>query len=288
MEEAPKPEKRKRKKSLQVFQVLTRVDLAEKNRQQYVLNNDTNEFCVIKGKCSHCGSTEEEEAAAATVVAPESTPVTTHSWLSERDLEEIIAIRDKEPSHHRRADIEKKEVTTRKVRNKVSMLDSLRVYNTTHETCAKILEAAKAQDKVSVNMNAFLIMDEGDTLTPYNADKGGCLYESVHNKHEWAFITKEELFHDMFQHQESFKQLIHIFYFLEERSPPLEFVIYKRKIELVDGILVDTLDFWGHLEHLFVPTRDGYYYAIIACLNFSLANTPSVKETTKTTTHEWV
>jgi len=64
---------------------------------------------------------------------------------------------------------------------------------------------------------------------------------------------------------------LYIFHYLDR--PPsdkrwgskLPFVIYKRPIELVDGKLIDTLDFWDKLEYIFEPNVHGFYYAIIVC-----------------------
>lgn len=311
--------RKKSKKSLRAFEVLTRVELDNSSKKKktrphkhFTVDDATNEVYVLSQKCNQCGSVEstsesdQPKNASASVSATASCTVSSssssnnilsatalpsgNSWLSEQDLDEIVNSHgtEREKNTQRRHMYEREEIKTRTVKNKLRMLESLRVYNTTQVHCEKLINAALQSGKVSVNVNAFIILEEDDLLIPYTKERGGCEYELVRNKHELEPITKKRLFDDMIRHQEAFKQLLHVFHFLENQfSPtrPLEYIIYKRKIELMDSLLLDGLDFWDKLERLFIPIQEGYYYAIVVCLGFSLS-TVSATETIKTKTRK--
>lgn len=296
---------KKKKKSIRVFEVMTRVELDDKTRQQYALNNATNEFYVLKRQCAQCSSVEEDDGAVCTTAttstvsgseAEEKTRssrvVKEHNWLSESDYDEIIKRRDQEVSHQRRLMLEKEEVSTRRLKKKLSTLNGMRIHTTTHQVCGALIAEAIQAGKIYINVNCFLIMNDG-TLIPYNPGSGtnGCHYELLHNKHRPKFVTEEQLFNQMLRHEEAFKQLLHIFHYLKASEPPLEYSIYKRKIELLDGALLDRLTFWDRLERLFEETKEGYYYAILVRLGFTLntavASVVSVDSVKKSATN-WV
>ena len=293
--------RKRTKKSLHAFEVLTRVELEkskDKNKKKhpakhYAIDNDTNQVYVLSQKCVQCGGIESCESEKSSVSTSTSntlkeTALPDDSWLSENDLDEIVNAhgKDREKNTQRRHMYEREEIKTRKVKNKLRMLGSLRMYNTTQIHCEKLITAALRAGKLSVNVNAFIITKDDDRLIPYTKERGGCEYELVRNKHELEHINKERLFDTMLRHQDTFKELLYVFHFLENQfsaTQPLEYIIYKRKIELIDSLLIDDLDFWDKLERLFIPITEGYYYAVVAILGFSLT-TVNATETMKTKT----
>lgn len=289
----PPPKKTmKRKKSLTQFVVMSKVEMggaaANKTKQQYARDENTQEFYLLAHKCSVCGSQESvgessEGGGGGGVVNTTATTSTTASsgdvgelerkmsndWLSEKDVDEIDKIREGE-GHHNRATRQKEEVAHSRLKNKLSMLSALRIQSTTREECDRRIVAATERGDVSVNLNAFLITSDG-VLRPFNAEHGGCRYEMVRNKHRDELIKLGRLHVDMLAHQEAFKQLFHLFLYLQKQSPPIDYLIYKRPIELLDGKVIDTLDVWDRLVNLFEPKQTGYYYAIMGCIGFCLS-----------------
>jgi len=294
----PPPKKgMKRKKSLTQFVVMSKVEMGgngtnnNKAKQQYARDENTQEFYLLTHKCSVCGSQESVGESSeggggggGGVINTTATTTTTSSvetsdveslerkirndWLSEKDENEIDKIREGE-GHHNRIVRRKEEVTSSRHRKKLGLLGDLKIQATTREECDRRIAAAVEKGDVSVNLNAFLITSDG-VLRPFNAQHGGCLYERVRNKHRDELIDIGRLHVDMLAHQEAFKQLFHLFLYLAKQSPPIDYLIYKRPIELLDGKLIDTLDVWDRLENLFDPKLTGYYYAIIGCVGFYL------------------
>lgn len=271
----------KRKKSLTQFVVMSKVEVggggSSKAPQQYARDENTQEFYLLARKCSVCGSHEAGDApvnTTATTSTVSSSDVASlekkmsNGWLSEKDIDTIDKIREGE-GHHNRITRQKTEVTMSRQQNKLSMLGALRIQSTTRDECDRRIAAAIDRGDVSVNLNAFLITSDG-VLRPFNAEHGGCLYERTRNKHKDELIKLGRLHVDMLAHQEAFKQLFHLFLYLEKHSPPIDYLIYKRPIELLDGKLFETLDMWDRLENLFEPKLTGYYYAIMGCIGFCL------------------
>lgn len=303
------PGRRRKKKPLKQFVMLSKIELDEKTREHYAQDDETNEFYMITRKCRQCsaplgeidGSTsttstssmdhqqqqrtklanktslEQEGQTTASILEESKTSLSTieeclnGKWLSEKDYEEITVIAHAEQSHQRRHMIEAEEVKNRRLHNKISALDAIKLQAVTRAECDKRIKAAMEEEKASVNINAFLILQDG-SLRPYNQHQRGHLYELIHNKHQPQLLTRQHLFMDMIQHPYAFKQLLYIFHYLERLSPRPVYLIYKRPIELLDLRPIDTLDFWDRLEHLFDSKKTGYYYAIIVCLALSINN----------------
>lgn len=274
--------KMKRKKSLNQFVVMTKVGMDNTRAKETYARDETNkEFYLLTRKCSVCGSQESESEGAGVTTSTTTTTTTTTSdvstlerkvsgrWLTDQDVSEIEKVREGE-GHHNRLQRQKDEVTQYRQRNKLNMVAALRVQTVTRDECDRRIAAAIEKNAVSVNLNAFLIMNDG-TLRPYNAEHGGCLYEHIRNaKHKDELIKLGRLHIDMLHHQEAFKQLFHIFLYLDRHVPRIDYIIYKRPIEFIGKQLSERLDFWDRLEHLFEAKTAGHYYAIIACIGFDL------------------
>lgn len=302
------PEEKQRKimrpekaKKINTFVVVTETNLHNKLSRGYEFNRETKEYCKFKEKCkscdSHTSSSANEKKEKTNTTSTTSTSSTTairpgaasnssneqskgdahfdEDWLSEKDNEMLGKLAFEETGHQRRVMRQREETLKRQQSNKVNMLSALRIQNTTRNSLDQLLQAALDKDLTSVNVNAFMIMDDG-TFVPYIVSKEcvGCnsLYEMCANKHIPIHIDRRQLFLDMMHHQEHFKELLHVFRYLD--SPPedrpwskvkLPYLVYKRKIELLDGHLLDNLDFWQRVENLFEPNVEGFYYAIIVC-----------------------
>lgn len=266
--------KMKRKKSLNQFVVMTKVGMDTKRAKETYARDETNkEFYLLTRKCSVCGSQESESegGGGTTTISDVSTleRKVSDRWLTEQDVAEIDRIREGE-GHHNRLQRQKEEVARYRQKNKLHMVNALRIQTVTRDECDRRIAAASEKGAVSVNLNAFLIMSDG-TLRPYNAEHGGCLYEHIRNpRHKDELVKLGRLHIDMLHHQEAFKQLFHIFLYLDRHNPRIDYIIYKRPIEFIGKQLSDRLDFWDRLEHLFEPKTTGHYYAIIACIGFDL------------------
>lgn len=273
--------KMRRKKSLNQFVVMTKVGMDNtRAKETYARDEINKEFYLLTRKCSVCGSQESESEGGGTSDSTTTTPTTTSDvsalekkvndqWLTEQDVAQIDTIREGE-GHYNRLQRQKQEVVSRRQRNKLNMVNALRIQTVTRDECDRRIAAATEKGEVSVNLNAFLIMSDG-TLRPYNAEHGGCLYEHVRNpKHKDELVKLGRLHIDMLHHQEAFKQLFHIFLYLDRHLPRIDYIIYKRPIEFIGKQLSERLDFWDRIEHLFEPKTTGHYYAIIACIGFDL------------------
>ncbi len=203
-------------------------------------------------------------------------------WLSEKDTEILASIPNTSESHHRWTTRQKEETLARQESNKMRMLEGLRVQNTTRLFIEERITDALNREQLFANINAFIIAsDDGsmevyDTSSPRALSCGVKHYELVRNKHKHTLIDQRNLFIDMIHHTESIKQLRHIFQYIENLPPSsslynkewgtsLPYIIYKRFIEIVDGVPIDALDFWDRVEFIFKPKKTGFYYAIIVC-----------------------
>ena len=282
-----KPGKKKKTK-LHNFVVVTETNLPTKTSRQSAYNEEKKEFYVVKSKCKKCDiekppndvSTTNTSSTCSTTNASSGSeseqqqPFPFNSeWLNEQDRERLDAITFEEEGHQRRLMRKTAETQCRQQKNKLDLLKGLRLYNIMRIAVEKRIEDALDKDLPSVNLDAFVILEDG-TFLPYNAEYGGCPYEFVKNKFApLGHLDRKQLFIELLQHPTQLKQLLHLFQYLD--NPPKEkdwlnnnklpYVIYKRQIELIDGQLVDNLDFWGHLENLFEPKVTGFYYAIIVC-----------------------
>lgn len=262
----------RRKKSLNQFVVMTKVDMDNtRDKETYARDETNKEFYLLTRKCSVCGSQDSESEGGTGERSDVSSleKKVGDRWLTEQDVAQIDKIREGE-GHHNRIQRHKEEVARCRQNNKLDMVSALRIQTVTRNECDKRIAAATEKGAVSVNLNAFLIMSDG-TLRQYNAEHGGCLYEHVRNPRNKDELIKLGRLHiDMLHHEEAFKQLFHIFLYLDKHVPRIDYIIYKRPIEFIGNKLVDRLDFWDRLEYLFEPKTTGYYYAIMACLGFDL------------------
>lgn len=301
-EEVERPRKtlRRKKNKLSNYVIVTETDLEKKTTKGFEFNRETKEFYTLKEKCKKCDSlalipppssisTQSENSTIAVSTASTTSTTTTcagsnesvakvatthfdEDWLSENDNKILGKIAFEEEGHHRRMVRQHDETLKRQQTNKINMLSALRIQNTTRNALDRLIQEALDRESTSVNLNAFLIMQDG-SFVPYNIARGGVLYETCRNKHTPIHIDRRQLFVDMMHHQEEFKQLLHIFQYLDNppedkgwaKNDKLPCVIYKRKIELVDMHLIDTMDMWDRLECLFDPNLMGFYYAIIVC-----------------------
>ncbi len=262
------PYRKKKKNKINQLVIMTKIDIASGAKQTYARDEHNNEFYILRHKCHSCGSidnSEQTDTERSDVSCLEKK--LSDNWLSDKEANQIDQIVEGEGDYRRRSR-QKEQVVAAKRLNKLGMIDALRVQTLTRARCDRQIEQAKLKGDVSANLNAFLIMEDG-TLRPYNAEHGGCLYELVRNKHRDEIIRIERLHLDMIRHQEAFKQLFHIFLYLERHKPRIEYLIYKRPIELIGNKLVDHLDLWDRIENLFEAKQKGHYYAVMGCLSFS-------------------
>jgi len=261
-EEVPRRLTKRQKGKLKNFIIVTETNLDKKTSKAYGVHPDTKELYLIKPPCN--------ESVSSTTTSSEAEGVFDPEWLSEKDKEKLAKIVFEEQGHHRRMVRRESAKLQCQQNNKIAMLEGLRIQQATREALDKLIEEALNKEVVSVNLNAFLIMEDGK-FVPFNVSRGGILYELSLNKHQPVHIERTQLLVDMMHHQNEYKQLLYIFQYLDR--PPetkgwgkkLPFIIYKRPIELVAGLVVDELDFWERVEHLFTPNTLGFYYAIIVC-----------------------
>lgn len=283
MANVEKPYKQtKKKKLLRHFIVVTDTNLPTHTSTQSAFNAETKELYIIKNKCKQCDIPPRPQQKPPLDVSQRSTTSSTSEqpfhfdseWLNDQDRERLEAITYEEKGEQRRAMRKSAEIIMRQRKNKLNLLNSLRIHSLLRLTIEQRIQDALDNDSPTVNLDAFLILEDG-TFMPYNVIQGiGVAYELVKNKHPvLPHIDRGQLFIEMMQHQTQLRQLLHLFRYLDHPPPEkkwgskLAYVIYKRKIELLDGHLVDNLDFWDHVECLFEPKVSGYYYAIIVCFD---------------------
>lgn len=261
--------KSRKKKKLNSFVIVTETNLANKNFQQCEFNPKTNEIYLLKSKCSHCDSHSSSTSESTGFDA---------EWLNANDKEALDNLVKEEPGHYRRTMKTKEEIEKRVYANKVNLLSGLRIQNTVRIIIDKRIREARNRGAISVNITAFILTDD-NLFKPYDISQSSTYYEMVRNKHPVHHLDRCQLFIEMIQHQEQFKQLTHIFHYLEHSQreqiyeTDLSCLIYKRRIEMVGSLFLENLDFWDRLETLFDSKTVGYYYAIIVC--FDLFKAPN-------------
>ena len=128
------------------------------------------------------------------------------------------------------------------------------------------LRNALANGNINVNITAFTVIK--NRYSEYDKVKmGGEYYEKLLNDFTSQRITKKDLSSDLINFEKRYCELLQICNYLEQMRHPLDYIIYKREIELVDTTPIhNESDF---LDKYFMPKRVGFYYAII--VNFGLS-----------------
>lgn len=98
--------------------------------------------------------------------------------------------------------------------------------------------------------------------------EGPAPYEQLSNEHEAEEVSANQLSVDMMRHEWHYRALLQRCRYLEQRQPPLQYVLYKRGITLLDGnqALHSKTPFY---QAWFQPHRHGHYYALT--VNFGLS-----------------
>ncbi len=95
-------------------------------------------------------------------------------------------------------------------------------------------------------------------------------YEQLSNEHPLEALTPDQLSLDMLRHEWHYSDLLQRCRYLEQRQPPLRYVLYRRAITLLDrGQPLHSKTPWYHA--VFQPHRHGHYYALTVNFGLSVA-----------------
>ncbi len=149
------------------------------------------------------------------------------------------------------------------------VIQSLRISSLLRQIIDDKLRNAFLQHNNYANIKSFTIIknhyDDYDRI-----QMGGEYYEILVNDFTPTLITEDILAIDLMNHQTKYGELVQIFNYLQQMHSPLHYMIYKRAIEIVDSRpLHDGSDF---LDKYIMPTRMGFYYAIIVNFRRSYSN----------------
>lgn len=141
---------------------------------------------------------------------------------------------------------------------------SLQLSNKEARQLEEKLSSAMLAGKMFAVLHCFTLVHH-----QYRVYEGAVPYEQLSNEHTANEVTPNQLALDMMRHEWHYRDLLNRCRYLQQRQPPLQYVLYRRAITLLDQgqPLHSKTPFY---QSWFQPHRTGHYYALT--VNFGLSS----------------